>query len=146
MKKHKRNKQEAKYTEQKMRQVFEKLISDTFYLSQHFWDKKNTDSYSEDLDYIDIEIIYLYIRKKVKKNEFSEIDIFFKNVEEVYRNGDDYVKNFIEVGLFEGLLDFQMQDYCFAYNKWFGRLSQQVWNNMLDDCLGTEWRKEKRKK
>ncbi len=139
-------KKKQRYTYSAINEVFEKLMSQTCYLSKYYEDKKNTDFYENALPYVDIEILYLYIRQKVKKGELSEVDVFFRNVEEVYCNGDNEVKNFIEVGLFEGLLDFDMKNYCFAYNKWLGKRSQEVWNRMLDACLGTDWRKKKNRR
>lgn len=68
-------------------------------------EKERYDNYAKDrLDFVDISCFTDYIINSCKngQNE-SVLMIFFGVVEELFRNGNDYVINLIEVGLLEGI-------------------------------------------
>ncbi len=62
-------KKKQRYTYPEINEVFEKLMSQTHYLSKHYEDKKNTAFYEEDLPYVDIEILFA---GKSKKENFQK--------------------------------------------------------------------------
>ncbi len=140
------------YVENEISKVFQKLISGNKELTDYFLNEINLENYGltdDDLPYIDIGVISRYIVNKKIKNETSQFEIFFKNVEEIYCNSDDWVKEFIVIGLFEGIQNIGGDeiDYYFSFNQWLGKETQKAWNELIDGWEGTKWRisKEKQK-
>ena len=58
----------------------------------------------EGLPYIYFEsVVYEYILNKIHKNEYEELKSIFKFVEDLLQQGDEQVKNLIEVSIIENL-------------------------------------------
>jgi|GEM_PF-2778301 len=143
---------EPKYKYKEIEKVFEKLISENAELTKHFSKEVDLSEYNLDdnLPYVDIGTISRYIVENKLKNKTSDFELFFKNVEEIYVNGDSDVQNFIVVGLFEGIQNIGGEEieYHLSFNKWLNSETQKAWNGIIDYWEGTEWRiqKDKREK
>lgn len=138
---------EPKYIYPEIKEVFRKLISDNSELTKYFFDElnlSNIDDYNidSDLPYVDIGVICRYIVDKKLKNETNSFEIFFEKVEEIYIDCSNEVKNFIVVGLFEGIQNIggDKIKYHFSFNKWLLPQSQIGWNEIIDFWEGKEWR------
>ena len=85
------------YTYEEIEKVFEKLISGNPELTAHFELEVDLSNYKlkDEIPYADIGEISNYIVQKKLKNETSHFEVFFKNADEIYLNGDEDVQNFI---------------------------------------------------
>ncbi len=146
---------EPKYKYKEIEKVFEKLISGNEELTEHFVKEVDLSDYNQEdnIPYVDIGSISRYIVENKLKNRTSDFELFFKNVEEVYVNGDSDVQNFIVVGLFEGIQNIGGKEieYYRSFNQWLKSETQKAWNGIIDYWEGTEWRipkdeREKREK
>ncbi|WP_370408181.1 DUF7674 family protein, partial [Tenacibaculum dicentrarchi] len=135
---------EPKYNYNEIEKVFEILISGNIELTKHFSNEVDLNNYdiNEDLPYIDIGSISRYIVEKKLNNLTYNFELFFKNVEEIYINGDKDVKEFIVIGLFEGIQNIggEKIDYYNSFNKWLKPETHKSWNALIDSWEGTEWR------
>jgi len=138
------NEIEPKYKYEEIEKVFKKLISENVKLTEHFMKEVDLSDYNQkdSLPYVDIGVISRYIVEKKLENQTSDFELFFKNVEEVYINGDSDVKNFIAVGLFEGIQNVGGEEieYYRSFNKWLKTETQKAWNGIIDYWEGTEWK------
>ncbi|GAB5530465.1 MAG: hypothetical protein Roseis3KO_22420 [Roseivirga sp.] len=138
-------KTETKYQESNIEQVFQKLISDWNKLTE-FYNKEIKFDYedpNERLAYIDIADISRFIVDKKKSGQTENFNTFFENVEEIMILGDDYVKNLIVVGLFEGIQNIGGPeiDYYKSFDKWLKTNSLKAWRTLIDSWEGTDWEK-----
>lgn len=138
-------KPEIKYHESEIEQVFQRLISDWNELTD-FYNKEVKFDYedpSERLAYIDIGDISRFIVEKKRSGQTENFDTFFENVEEIVILGDDYVKNLIVVGLFEGIQNIGGSeiDYYQSFDKWLKNNSLKAWRELIDSWEGTDWKK-----
>ena len=136
---------ETKYQESEIEQVFQKIISDWTELTD-FYNKEvkfNYENTSERLAYIDIADISRFIVEKKKSGQTENFKTFFENVEEIILLGDDYVKNLIVVGLFEGIQNIGGSeiDYYKSFDEWLKLNSLKSWRALIDSWEGTEWKK-----
>lgn len=142
---------ENKYKYREIKQVFEKLISNIPELKEHVLKEVDLTNYSieEDLPYIDVGSISRFVVEKKLKDQTSTFTQLFENVEEIYVNGDDEVKNFIVVGLFEGIQNIggSKINYYQSFQEWLQPNSRTAWDSLIDSWEGTGWRisKEKQK-
>lgn len=125
------------YNTRKIKEVFEKLISGNEELTEHFLNEVDLVAYGQTegcLPYVDVGVISKYIVEKKIKNQTDKFQIFFDNVEEIYHNSDDEIKEFLTIGLFEGIQNIGSDeiDYYFSFNQWLGKESQIAWNNLID--------------
>ncbi|SHJ23209.1 hypothetical protein SAMN04488096_1149 [Mesonia phycicola] len=143
---------EPKYKYKEIEKVFEKLISGNVELTEHFTKEVDLSDYNQkdNIPYVDIGSISRFIVEKKIENETSDLGLFFENVEEIYKNGDKDVRNFIVVGLFEGIQNIGGEEieYYKSFNQWLKPETQEAWNRIIDYWEGTEWRisKDERKK
>lgn len=143
---------EPKYKYKEIEKVFEKLISGNAELTEHFAKEVDLSDYNQEdnLPYIDIGSISRFIVENKIENATSDFELFFENVEEIYKNGDKDVQNFIVVGLFEGIQNIGGKEieYYKSFNQWLKPETQEAWNGIIDYWEGTEWRipKDERKK
>lgn len=138
-------KPEIKYHESEIEQVFQRLISDWNELTD-FYNKEvkfDYDDPNERLVYIDIGDISRFIVEKKRLGQTENFDTFFENVEEIMILGDDYVKNLIVVGLFEGIQNIGGSeiDYYQSFDKWLKSSSLKAWRDLIDSWEGTNWKK-----
>ena len=136
---------EIKYHESEIEQVFQRLISDWNELTD-FYNKEvkfDYDDPSERLAYIDIGDISRFIVEKKKSGKTENFEIFFENVEEIMVFGDDYAKNLIVVGLFEGIQNIGGSeiDYYRSFDKWLKNNSLKAWRDLIDFWEKDDWRK-----
>ncbi|GFZ87824.1 hypothetical protein GCM10011531_19200 [Aquaticitalea lipolytica] len=143
---------EPKYKYKEIEKVFEKLISGNAELTEHFTKEVNLTDYNQvdNIPYVDIGSISRFIVEKKLENQTSDFDLLFENIEDVYINGDKDVRNFITVGLFEGIQNIggEKIEYHHSFNEWLKTETQNAWNGIIDYWEGTEWRipKDKREK
>jgi len=140
---------EPKYKYKEMKQVFEKLISDIPELKDHFLKEVDLSNYNieEDLPYIDVGSISRYVVEKKLNNQTSAFTQLFENTEEVYEHGDDEVRNFIVIGLFEGIQNIggSKIDYYKSFQEWLKPQSRIAWGKLIDSWEGNDWRISKDK-
>ncbi len=133
------------YEVSQIKAVFEKLISGNEELTELFFEEADFVAYGQTEDclpYVDIGIISRYIVEKKIKNETDKFQIFFDNVEEIYHYSDSEIKDFLIIGLFEGIQNIGSDkiDYYFSFNQWLGKESQIAWDNLIDYWEGQGWR------
>ncbi len=133
------------FQESEVEQVFQKLISDWNELTD-FYNKEVKFDYedpSDRLAYIDIADISRFIVDKKKSGQTENFETFFKNVEELMTLGDDYVKNLIVVGLFEGIQNIGGYeiDYYKSFDKWLNKNSLKAWRDLIDSWESLDWKK-----
>ena len=138
-------KTEITYKESEIEQVFQKLISNWKELTE-FYNKEVKFEYEDSsnrLAYIDIADISRFIVSRKRKGQTEFFETFFENVEQVIIFGDDYVKNLIVVGLFEGIQNIggSKIDYYRSFDKWLNTNSLIAWRKLIDGWEGTDWRK-----
>ena len=145
---------EPKYNYENLETVFRKLIENTVDIRQYYY-KKIFHSYEhmeerKESGYNDIGDLALLILKKKRKEETSEFEQFFKNVEVILSGADYDVTNLIVVGLFEGIQNAGGSeiDYYKSFDNWLEPNSKKEWDNLIDFWEGTEWRipKDEREK
>jgi len=88
----------------------------------------------ERLDYVDIGEVIRYIVEKKKCNDTSRFDEFFNRVETILVNGDDYAKEFMVIGLLEGIQNvcgFDV-DYYSGFNDWLKPETKRAWEELID--------------
>lgn len=133
------------YQKSEIEQVFQKLISDWNDLTDFYNDKVIADYEDphERLPYIDIGDISSFIVDKKKSEQTENFETFFKNVEEIIILGDDYVKNLIVIGLFEGIQNKGGTEinYYKSFDKWLKENSLRAWRELIDVWEGTGWKK-----
>ncbi|MCF2875188.1 MULTISPECIES: hypothetical protein [unclassified Tenacibaculum] len=133
------------FQESEVELVFQKLISDWNELTD-FYNKEVKFNYkdpSDRLAYSDIADISRFIVDKKKSGQTENFENFFKNVEELMIFGDDYVKNLIVVGLFEGIQNIGGSeiDYYKSFDKWLKKNSLKAWRDLINSWEDLDWKK-----
>ncbi|BDD01386.1 DUF7674 family protein [Persicobacter psychrovividus] len=135
---------EPKYKYKEIEKVFKKLISGNAELTEHFMKEVDLSDYNQEdnIPYVDIGSISRFVVEKKLDNQTSDFDLLFENIEDVYINGDKDVRNFIVVGLFEGIQNIggEKIEYHHSFNEWLKTETQKAWNEIIDYWEGTDWR------
>ena len=115
------------------------------YIHEEYGD--NTDT-STRLIYTDIGEVSRFIIEKFKTNQTENFEVIFSNIESILTNCDHRTKEFITIGLFEGIQNISGGeiDYYFGFNKWLYTLSGEQWRAVIDFWEGKDWRTTKRPK
>lgn len=124
------------YTYAHIEKVFEKMVSVNLELAELFFQER------DHIPYIDVAIISRFIVNQKRDNNTDWFPDFFDTVEEIYIQGDDEVKNFIVIGLFEGIQNIGGKeiDYYSSFDHWLKPCSLLAWKNLIDSWEGVNWR------
>ncbi len=92
------------------------------------------------LYYIDVGDIAQFIVEKKKAGDISKFNMFFENVEQILIYGDDYVKELIVIGLFEGIQNIGDDEigYYKSFDHWLKLNSLKAWRGLIDDWEGKD--------
>jgi len=84
-----------------------------------------------------------FIANKKLSGEVEYFEIFFENVETIFTNADETVRNLIVVGLFEDIQNIGGKeiDYYRSFDQWLKPNSLKAWRTLIDFWEGKDWKK-----
>jgi len=133
------------FHENEIEAVFQKLISYWDELIE-FYNREVKFEYEKESDrliYIDMADISRFIANKKLSGEVEYFEIFFENVETIFTNADETVRNLIVVGLFEDIQNIGGKeiDYYRSFDQWLKPNSLKAWRTLIDFWEGKDWKK-----
>ncbi|UTW60822.1 hypothetical protein KFE98_12385 [bacterium SCSIO 12741] len=134
-----------KYRESEVEAVFQKLVSNWVELA-NFYQKEVTYDYeapSDRLPYVEMGDIARFIVDKKKSDNTEHFIPFFENVEELMIHGDQYTRELMVVGLFEGIQNRggSQIDYYRSFDKWLKPESLKAWRKLIEFWEKDDWKK-----
>ena len=133
------------FVESNISAVFNHLVTGWEELADFYHEvvKGNSNEDEARMDYVDMADIARFIVEKKNAKDTKQFPAFFGRVEEVMQSGDEYTKELIEIGLFEGIQNVGGQeiDYYRSFDKWLKGESLQSWRAVIDYWEQSDWRK-----
>lgn len=119
-------------------QAIELIVNSTHSITE-CWNNFIREEYGNDYaekrdDLIDIITVVDYIVSNFKEGQTGDFERFFDAIEQVLETGDETAREFVVVGILEGLQNncgVENIEYHTSFNQWLKPKSKKIWDGLI---------------